>query len=272
MKYFRYALLGLIMGILFSAVHFETVDSFNFSYLILKQSFSEYTISPDNAAYFDKILLCYFPSIIFQIFAGTEIYSHYCTGAVYFFSRCTKRVSWYLKEIYFIYLQAIIYILFYVTGNVLLNLIFHKIIFDFTSLKLLIYFVLIFTLWNFIFSLLINIASLYLKSNGGFIFSVSLQIFIISLYVVFQEKLNKIYEGNITAQNILKAIPFSHLIIPWHSSKIEDIDNLINIYDISFDLNYSVIYLLITALIISLFGAILVQKTDFIFSDKEKGD
>ncbi len=271
MKYLKYVILGLIMGMLFSAVHLEVTGSLNFSYLILKLSFLEYILTANNASYFDKILLCYFPSIVFQVIAGTEIYKHYCTGAVYYFSRCTNRGKWYIKEIGCLILQAIIYMLFYIVGSTLLNSIFNKIIFDFTSFKLMLYFIIIFVLWNYIFSLLTNIAALFLKSSGGFVASMSLQMFFISLYVVFQEKLNKIYEEDIIAQNIARSIPFSHLIISWHSSNESDIDNMINLYHMSFDLNYSVVYLLIFSILISLFGAILVQKTDFICSNKETG-
>ena len=95
--------------------------------------------------------------------------------------------------------------------------------------------------------------------------------FFISCYVFFQEKLYTIYEGNTDSVRLMKLIPFSHLILSWHSSNNEEIDNLINIYGIDFNLNFSVILLFIAAVIISFAGMIIIEKTDFILTNKETG-
>ena len=95
--------------------------------------------------------------------------------------------------------------------------------------------------------------------------------FFISCYVFFQEKLYNIYEGNTDSVRLMKLIPFSHLILSWHSSNNKKIDNLINIYGIDFNLNSSVILLITAAVIVSFAGMIIIEKTDFILTNKETG-
>lgn len=271
MKYLKYAIFGIAIGILFAFIHIENFNSITYSELILKISFSEYILTPNNASYFDKITLCYFPLIVFQVIAGTEIYRHYCTGAIYYFSRCVNRLKWYFKEIGCLSLQTLIYLLSYVLGYMIFDSLVYDIIFDIASIKLFIYFILIYYLWNFIFSLLINVTALFAKSNGGFAISIGLQLLFLSLYVAFQEKLYLIYENDIISKLLIKVIPFSHLILSWHSSKDHTINSLINIYEMSYDLNYSVISLLILSITIMVIGAFIIKRIDFIYSNRENG-
>lgn len=271
MKYLKYVILGVSMGIFFSFIHVMNSDSITFSELILKLSFSEYVLTPNNASYFDKITLCLFPLIIFQVVAGMEIYRHYCVASVYYFSRCVNRLKWYFKEICCMLLYDLIYLLSYILGHTILSSFFYDIEYDLPSIKLTLYFLIIYSLWNYIFSLLINIAALFLRSNGGFAFSMGIQMFFVSLHIVFQEKLYLIHDNDSTAKELVKLIPFSHLMISWHSSRDTTINGLINIYNISFDLTYSVASLLIPSILILVIGALIIKKMDFICSNKETG-
>lgn len=271
MKYLKYVVLGLSMGIFFSFIHVMDNNSITYSELILKISFSEYILTPNNASYFDKITLCLFPLIIFQVVAGMEIYRHYCIASVYYFSRCVNRMKWYFKELYSLILYDLVYLLFYILGHTILSSFYYNITYDLTSIKLIFYFVVIYSLWNFIFSLLINIASLFFRSNGGFAVSIGIQMFFVSLHIAFQERLYLIYDNDSTAELLTKLIPFSHLMLSWHSSRDKSINEYINIYNISFDLNYSVIYLLVLSILIVVIGALIIKKIDFICSNKETG-
>lgn len=268
----KYAVWAVILGILFGIAHTVNTQSILLSDVFLKLSFSEYILTPNNASYYDKLILCFFPSIIFQVISGTEVYRHFCTGAVYYFSRCTNRKKWYIKEISNLYLISLLYFIFFAFSFTIVFEVLYTIKYDgIVSIYLCFYYLVIFSLWNYIFSLLLNIIAFFLKSSGGFIVSFGVQLLFISFYVIFQEKLYKIYDGDIDAVKILKAIPFSNLIISWHSSANENINSLINIYNINFDLNLSVVILVAVAVIVTLIGMIAVEKTDFIYSNKESG-
>jgi hypothetical protein len=271
MKYIKYIVIGLLMGIFFSCIHVLNCDSITFSELILKIAFSEYVLTPNNASYFDKVSLCLFPLIIFQVIGGMEIYRHYCIASVYYFSRCVNRIKWYFKEIYCLLLYDLVYLLSYILGHTILSSFFYDIKYDLPSIKLMLYFLIIYTLWNFIFSLLINIAALFVRSNGGFAFSIGIQMFFVSLHIAFQEKLYLIHDNDSTAELLIKLIPFSHLMLSWHSSRDKAINEYINIYNIPFDLNYSVICLLVPSILIVVIGALIIKKIDFICSNKETG-
>jgi hypothetical protein len=59
--------------------------------------------------------------------------------------------------------------------------------------------------------------------------------------------------------------------LSWHSSRDKAINEYINIYNIPFDLNYSVICLLVPSILIVVIGALIIKKIDFICSNKETG-
>lgn len=180
-------------------------------------------------------------------------------------------MKWYFKESYSLILYDLVYLLFYILGHTILSSFYYDITYDLTSIKLIFYFVVIYSLWNFIFSLLINIASLFFRSNGEFVVSIGIQMFFVSLHIAFQEKLYLIYDNDLTAELLTKLIPFSHLMLSWHSSRDKSINEYINIYNISFDLNYSVICLLVPSILIVVIGALIIKKIDFICSNKETG-
>ena len=73
------------------------------------------------------------------------------------------------------------------------------------------------------------------------------------------EKVKFLIKGNLIA----------NLIFPFHSSKINSINNLINIKSIDFDLNYSILYYLIICIVVIVFGGYVVEKYEFIINNKE---
>jgi hypothetical protein len=116
--------------------------------------------------------------------------------------------------------------------------------------------------------LAINIVSILFGSNIGFaivqgivLLSVSI-FFILGNYVkdnFITEKVKFLIKGNLIA----------NLIFPFHSSKINSINNLINIKSIDFDLNYSILYYLIICIVVIVFGGYVVEKYEFIINNKE---
>ena len=68
---------------------------------------------------------------------------------------------------------------------------------------------------------------------------------------------------------LIKGNLIANLIFPFHSSKINSINNLINIKNIDFDLNYSILYYLIICIAVIVFGGYVVEKYEFIINNKE---
>lgn len=272
MQRWKYIIFAVVFGLFYGIIYTGTVNEMLLSDIVLKLSFSEFALCGGNASYIGKIMLCFFPSVIFQMISGIELYKHFCTGSVYYFSRCINRKKWYLKEIINLYLDSAVYFIFLSLSFITVMEFSADIHHNFReAIWLYLYYIVIFSLWNYFFSLLLNLTALYFRSNGGFAISLGIQMFFISCYVFFQEKLIFIYEGNTDSVRLMKLIPFSHLILFWHSSNNKKIDNLINIYGIDFNLNSSVILLIIADVIISFAGMIIIEKTDFILTNKETG-
>ena len=131
-----------------------------------------------------------------------------------------------------------------------------------------IYYIAIYSIYLLSTTLAINIVSILFGSNIGFaivqgivLLSVSI-LFILGNYVkdnFITEKVKFLIKGNLIA----------NLIFPFHSSKINSINNLINIKSIDFDLNYSILYYLIICIVVIVFGGYVVEKYEFIINNKE---
>ena len=131
-----------------------------------------------------------------------------------------------------------------------------------------IYYIAIYSIYLLSTTLAINIVSILFGSNIGFgvvqgivLLSVSI-FFILGNYVkdnFITEKVKFLIKGNLIA----------NLIFPFHSSKINSINNLINIKSIDFDLNYSILYYLIICIVVIVFGGYVVEKYEFIINNKE---
>ena len=53
---------------------------------------------PVQPVYLIMLSLEMLPFFLFQMLFGIRIYRHYCTASVYFFSRCTYKVRWFVKR------------------------------------------------------------------------------------------------------------------------------------------------------------------------------
>ena len=112
MRRWKYIIFAVVFGLFYGIIYTGTVNEMLLSEIVLKLSFSEFALCGGNASYIGKIMLCFFPSVIFQVISGIELYRHFCTGSVYYFSRCVNRKKWYLKEIIHLYLDSTVYFIF----------------------------------------------------------------------------------------------------------------------------------------------------------------
>ena len=190
MQRWKYIIFAVVFGVFYVIIIAGPSNKILLSEIVLKLSFSEFGLSEGNASYFGKIMLSFFPSVIFQVISGIELYRHFCTGSVYYFSRCINRKKWYLKETAHLYIDSAVYFIFLSLSFITVMEFSADIHHNFReSLCLYLYYIVIFSLWNYFFSLLLNLTALYFRSNGGFAISLGIQMFFISCYVFFQEKL-----------------------------------------------------------------------------------
>ncbi len=272
MKFIKYIFLGIIFGVIFGLSYLgeNQSDIILLNDIVLKLSFDEFILCKSNAAYYDKIFLYLVPMLIFQLLSGTEIYSHFCTGSIYYFSRCTNKKIWTIKESAKVAVYALVNTTAILVSFILLNYIAGKeIVFSFGAICIAGYYILIFSLWNLFFSIIINMISLKFKSHFSFSIAAGLEILFSLEYVALQDVLYKVYDHEKLAVTLIKLNPFSMLCIQWHSSKNSRINELIDIFDISFDINMTIIILFIMVSIAELLCVGIIQKIDLLSSNKE---
>ena len=265
MKVIKSILIAVVLGIVYVGIGLMKIDNIKMSEILLANTMSGVEFYPQ---YISTFSFEYIPIFVFQILFATNIYKHFCSASIYFFSRNANRIKWYLKEVTNIYLNSIIFLTVICISEILFIYMFTTIKIDDGAVIIAIYYIAIYSIYLLSTTLAINIVSILFGSNIGFaivhgivLLSVSI-FFILGNYVkdnFITEKVKFLIKGNLIA----------NLIFPFHSSKINSINNLINIKSIDFDLNYSILYYLIICIVVIVFGGYVVEKYEFIINNKE---
>ena len=134
--------------------------------------------------YVPDIMFWYAPLLFFHIFYGSYIYRHFCTASVYYFSRSSRRIPWFLREAGVLYLFSLSYVLLLLIAGMITACLTVPTHFDRASLLLGGYYLLIYSLFNFAVTLTINLVSIVLGSNLGFALSEGCVAFFMSCHVL----------------------------------------------------------------------------------------
>ncbi|SEN56665.1 hypothetical protein SAMN04488134_101372 [Amphibacillus marinus] len=262
-------IIAIGLGFIESFVFFTMEGTVNWSDIILHFGFSEIEII---FVYLIELSIRLLPIILFQAFFGTYIYQRFCSASVYYFSRCPNRIRWFLKEASKLYLLAFIYPFLMVLTTIVVVPFIKTIHFDHVAVLIFIYYLLIHSMWLFITTLMINVLSIKFDSGLGFVIVTGLQITSVTLMLLWEKVWPLVDNPSVAFHSLLlKFNPIAHLILPWHSSKNADINNLINQYNLSFDLNESVLlFLLLSSMALGL-GCLIIKQQEWIVLNRESG-
>lgn len=221
--------------------------------------------------YIPNITFGYVPLLLFQVFYGTYIYRHFCCASIYYFSRCCSRTLWFLKECLSLYIFCVGYLVVFVVSGVIATDILIKVTVDAVSIYIFVYYILIYSFFLWFTTLAVNLFGILFTSNVGFTVVESFLFLCIAVYSMSGEYF--IPEDAMASdyQWLIKWNPFSHLVFGIHSSKIEELNQLIHQKGIAFDLNESLLLFIILSVVTIIAGCILVHYHDFINANKEKG-
>lgn len=261
----RCLIIAMAWGLGYSLIYLQSTGDLLFSDIIIQFSFSY--VRFDIAQLIDMTMR-FLPFILFQICYGALIYHHLCSASIYYFSRCSNRFEWFLKESFVLYLYALVYVIVIVLSATVVASINHSIIIDKASIILFTYYVLIHSGWLFFSTLMINILAVKLNSNVAFSIICSVQTICMFGFRLWDELLPLKVERNVW---LLKFNPISHLVLSWHSSKIFEVNQRIFDYNLDFDLNISVITMLILSITTVVLGGVIVKKHDLIIFNAESG-
>ena len=119
MKYYlRFLIVPLLLGSVTFVLWGVRYRDLGATFVLLETAFQRVPLDPEGIT---ELLPRYLPLLLFQIFYGTMIYRHFCTASVYFSSRKTNRVKWFLPECAKLWFYAIAYsavLLFSAIGTV----------------------------------------------------------------------------------------------------------------------------------------------------------
>lgn len=267
--YYKYLLFAILFGILYS---FLCTEVSTLSDVVLYFGFKQYKIGAYSSF---TLLQNLFPYFFFQIIFGTYIYRHFCTACIYHFTRVTNRFTWFLKECVCLYIYAIMYIfIMFASAFVVFDLRFNVSI-NKGSILLLVYYLLIASLFLFFITLMTNILAIQINSTVSFMAVTGIILFFIAIFIFWDGLICFTFSDEPTPEIIvqhtvwLKFNLLSHIMLDWHSSNIDEVGNLINKFGIKFDLNFSLLlWAILNGLTITV-GTIVMYKKEFITNNAE---
>ena len=269
--YIRAILVGMLWGVLYSLFFINSRFQVTLSSIVFVFGFDRPDFLID---YVFLITMHMFPIFMFQVLFGTYIYRHFCTASIYYFSRYEKRGKWFLQEAYSLYLYGFVYLLVEVIVTVVIACIFEPVIWDKEGIILFFYHIVIQSLWLWFTTLLVNIIAIKSNSSTGFTIVSGIQFLFIFLILLWKDifPLEEVAKEVIIRNGwLLQLNPIAHLVLSWHSSFLPEVNQLICLYPISFDLNHSVILFILYNFILIGIGYRMIEKEEIIITNRETG-
>ncbi len=262
-QYIRILICAAVFGII-NALFIQHNIAINLSSFILYFGFGETSLILGYASNFMEM---FFPYLFFHVFVGTYLYRHFCSASIYYFSRCCNRNKWYISEAVKMLMLSFSYVAVLLGFGILTTSINCRLTFDISAIGILIYYIVIFTLFLFSTTLCINNLSILFHRSTGFVVVESILVFFISTLFLTGEKVMNSDPSLPQYRWLIVGNPIAYLILSFHSSAINSIDSIINTNGMIFDINYSVLLFAIISIIVVATGFRAVNKHDFLYID-----
>ena len=281
--YFRFLIVPLLLGTVSFLLYAARLPEVPATTVLLNTAFQNTHLMPDDIP---EILTRFLPLLLFQIFYGTMIYRHFCTASIYYFSRKTKRVRWFLPECGILFLYALAYSAVLLFSGIGIVAAFGKLRWDPGFLPLMVYYLLIYSLFLFFTTLAINLLSILVTGSAAFIIVEAVNLICIAVYSVL-DPVSKKAAGYVAPSYVTPDYVEPNFLRDWmwairpnfianlnlslHRDGLGVPEGLINLKDLDFGLNGSIVYFLVLSVIVIVAGCLIVTKHSFIESNKETG-
>ncbi len=137
---------------------------------------------------------------------------------------------------------------------------------DKAGVYLLVYHIIVYTLWIYITTLCVNLLAIKVGSNTSFTVVVTLQtVFVVSISIINNMKTG--FWGTFC----FKLNPICHLILGWQSSKVGELNKILNPPFKMLSMNRSLLYMTCLFIVVTLIGAFMIKKHDLLSNDVELG-
>lgn len=164
--YVKLLVVAVICGIMGTVAHASFVDECTILYIL---GYASLNGSHANMAAVTDIPYAFMVYIFFQIFFGVYIYRHFCTASIYYFSRNSKRTSWYIKQLGQVMLFCVMYLLVIQLSAIISGMCVTRVVYDAEMWKILAYYLVIYSLYLFASTVMINVLSIRFNNIVGFV-------------------------------------------------------------------------------------------------------
>lgn len=209
-----------------------------------------------------------FPEFMIELYAGIMLYRHFCTASIYVFSRYPHRVKWYLGEAGRLWGTVCMFNVLLLTAAILTTAIRYELLADSAGILLLTYHFFIHSLWIYVMTLSVNLLAVYFGSSTAYAWVISVQLVCIVL-LNLMDLLVRYCDNGLTYGNTVIWNPIAHLVLGWHGSNMESMNQAFTSSDIRMDLNGSLILFFLLGIILTSAGALVTKKHDLLVSDLE---
>jgi len=216
-----------------------------------------------------SLMIRLIPQFLFELYAGIELYRHFCTASIYVFSRTPQRLNWYWKEIMYLFVHSLLYQLILLITVIGTTAVRYRLYVDLAGFAAVGFHIAFNLLWVYSMTLLINLIAIKLGSSAAFMWVCSTQMFLIAMLHWIQALEDNLFLAKID----LCCNPVSRLIIGWQFGRInsgtDTLDILLTSIGFVYSPGSSFLFLLLLGIVIVIIGALIVSRHDFLLSDSE---
>lgn len=211
------------------------------------------------------------PMYFFEMYFGIMLYRHFCTASIYVFSRYPKRMRWYLGECLALWGDALLFQVLLLAAALFTAAVRYRLTIDAGGLLLGAYALAIPALWTYAATLAVNLIAVKAGSSAGFGAVAAAQTVCVVLFGL-EDALER-YGGIALGPEgyLLRCNPMASLVMGWHSSGTEVLDQAVHAPYRTIDFNHSLALCLVLCVVVLAAGAWTVQRHELLKADSETG-
>lgn len=260
--YMRNMIIAVVLAVVKGLAYNLSVSNFQAEhFLIYEMGLGKPAFLPSHMV---KLITDLFPIFIIEFIEGISIYKHMCSGGVYYFSRQSNRRRWFYKEVLQLALRVACYILTYFLAETLVVVGCFRGTLSLAAISLLVYLILYALTYAVLFALGINLLSVLAGSQIGLTIVYCIQLAFMAVLLLYDTEMKLKGIG----LWIFRLNPIANVIFTWHSTQ-GTLKPYVNLYQINFDLNSSILYFAAGSVLLIFIGAMLVDRQDIALINRE---
>lgn len=195
-------------------------------------------------------ILLFLPVFIMLNFS-TILSSRFLKGA--------PSIKWYIREVCRLGSAVCLFYVFLLATVITATAFCYELRIDSAGMILAVYHLFIHGLWVYSMTLTVNLLALYLGSSTAYALVAGVQMVFVVMLNIMDLIVRRLADG-ISYQKKLIWNPVAHLVLGWHSSKMETVNQVLTPMYLQMDLDYTLILFLLFGVSVTYVGAVIIKK------------